>query len=158
MEGKWTNISTSSTVDSDEDFVTPSIIMQTAATTSNVLLSLDLSWSSSDRSTMFYVILHFSEIQNISSTAFREFSIYSEGSLVSNSTVPSKLSAKSAAFTDNGYTEHNLSLKATLMSTLPPLLNAVELYIITPSTGILTNDTDGKFHPRLPSAFFTILL
>lgn len=146
MQEGWTNISTISTVDQDKNFATPSVVMQTAATTSSTIQSLDLSWTWPIQSTTFYVILHISKIQNIPSTDLREFDIFSEGWLLFNSTVPDKLYPDWYTYVDTNYNEYNVSLKATSNSTLPPLLNAVELYVITPATGIPTNSGDGMFH------------
>jgi Malectin-like domain len=154
MQDGWTNISTSSTVDTDEDFATPSHVMQTAATTSSTKQPLDLLWTWDNKSTMFYVILHASEIQNIPSTALRVFDILADGWLLFNSTSPPKLKSRWYSYTDtNGY-EYNVSLKATSNSTLPPLLNAIELYTVTPAFGIPTNDGDGTFHQSTHSMFF----
>lgn len=129
----------------DTDFATPSLIMQTAATTLSTRQSLDLSWTSDNKSRVFLVILHIGEIENIPSTAFREFDIFANGKLVFNSTVPNKLYSGWASYTHTNNIEYNVSLKATSNSTLPPLLNALELYAITPSTGAATNGGDGKF-------------
>jgi Malectin-like domain len=130
----------------DKDFDAPSVVMQTAVTTSSTEESLDLYWTSSNKSTLFYIILHASEIQNIPSTALREFDILSDGSTLWNSTTLPKLEAYWYSYIDTGYYEYSVSLKATSNSTLPPLLNAIELYIITPASEFPTNDGDGTFH------------
>ncbi|KAJ3678962.1 hypothetical protein LUZ61_021126 [Rhynchospora tenuis] len=141
----WTAISTNSTFDPDPDYGIPSIVMQTAATTLSTKQSLDLSWSSDNKSTTFLVILHFGEIQDISRNALRQFDIFANGKAVAlfTSVVPDKLYPDSASYWSTGYDEYNVSLRATSNSTLPPILSALELYVITPATGIPTYSADG---------------
>lgn len=65
-----------------------------------------------------------------------------------NSLVAQKLLSGSAAYTTTTLNKYNVSLEATSRSTLPPLLNALELYTIMPITGIPTRSGDGKFDHR----------
>lgn len=146
MGQTWINISTSSTVDPDTDFATPSVVMQTAVTTLNTTQPLNLYWSSDNKSTVFYVILHISEIEDIPSTALRDFDIYANGDLAFSSIVPKKLHSWWASYTTKNQNEYNVSLYATSNSTLPPLLNAIELYVRTTATGIPTKSEDGMFY------------
>ncbi|KAJ3678964.1 hypothetical protein LUZ61_021128 [Rhynchospora tenuis] len=150
----WTNISTTSTFDPDTDFGTPSIVMQTAAITSSIKQPLELSWTLYDyqnKTTVFLVILHYGEIEDISPNDLREFDIFYNGRAVAlfTSIVPDKLYPGWATYSSTGYDVHNVSLKATSNSTLPPLLNAFELYVITPATGIPTYSADGDFPTSL---------
>ncbi|KAJ3678966.1 hypothetical protein LUZ61_021130 [Rhynchospora tenuis] len=139
---KWTVISSSLPVLSDTEFATPSLVMQTAVTTLSTTQSLDLSWSSNNRSTVFLVILHISEIQSIPPNALRQFDIFANGKLAFGSNIPPKLNAGWATYTHTTYIDYNVSLKATSISTLPPILNAFELYVITPTNGIPTYSSD----------------
>ncbi|KAJ3707704.1 hypothetical protein LUZ61_011409 [Rhynchospora tenuis] len=102
-----TYISTSSAVTPDQEFETPSLVMQTAAATLSTKQPLFLNWTSI-HSTEF-VILHFAEIQdNILKTDRRD-----------------------------------ITLEATSNSTLPPLLNAIELYGSAPVPAGPTYAPDG---------------
>ncbi|XP_078151951.1 putative LRR receptor-like serine/threonine-protein kinase At1g51880 [Carex rostrata] len=134
----WTNVSTSSKLDPDIDFETPSLVMQTAASTLNTAQPLEQYWNSDNESTVFYAILHFSEIQNIPSNGSRQFDVFANGFLLTSTFK----TASGWAYIHHGYSKYNVSLKATSSSTLPPLLNALEVYIIRPSTGIPTNNED----------------
>ncbi|KAJ4787493.1 Leucine-rich repeat protein kinase family protein [Rhynchospora pubera] len=138
----WRYIETNSTVQPDKDFATPSTVMQTAATTSSTNQSLDISWSSDNESTVFLIILHFSEIQELPPTALRQFDIFGNGVLALNSITPIKLYSEWAKYTHTWHTEYTASLKATSNSTLPPILNAFELYVVRPTTGIPTYSGD----------------
>lgn len=147
MQKTWINISTSSIVDPDKNFATPSLVMQTAATTSSTNQSIDYSWKSANESTNFFIILHMSEIQDIPSTSLREIDIFVDGfRLFNDSDVLKKLESFWVYYSDTGYNNYNVSVKATSRSTLPPLLNALEIYVKTPTTGIPTNNVDGMFY------------
>ncbi|KAJ1689483.1 hypothetical protein LUZ63_013638 [Rhynchospora breviuscula] len=142
----WTDISTTSTFDPDTDFGIPSIVMQTAAATLSVQQSLELSWppANNNKSTVFLVILHIGEVQDISSDDLRQFDIFWNGIAYASytSVVPYKLYPGWFSYRSTDHDEHNVSLRATSNSTLPPLLNAFELYVITPTTGIPTYSGD----------------
>ncbi|KAJ4821420.1 Leucine-rich repeat protein kinase family protein [Rhynchospora pubera] len=107
--------------------------MQTAATTSSTRQPLNFSLSSDDISTKYYVILHFADIA--SSNGSRKFSIYVNGRLMSPEYIPSFLSSSYINYTLTGFTNYNVSMVATSSSTLPPLLNAIELYTVAPLWG-----------------------
>ncbi|KAJ4806874.1 Leucine-rich repeat protein kinase family protein [Rhynchospora pubera] len=138
----WSSISTNSIVQPDPDYATPSIVMQTAATTSSTNQSLDISWTGDNESVEFLIILHIGEIQDIPRTDYREFNILSQNPLFSHVFAPSNLTSGWARYMDTGRTAYYTSLKATSKSTLPPILNAIELYVITPATGIPTYIAD----------------
>ncbi|KAJ4806872.1 Leucine-rich repeat protein kinase [Rhynchospora pubera] len=124
-------------------FCNPLYCHETAATTLSTKQSLDLSWSSDNKSTEFFVILHIGEIQDIPSNSLREFDIIADGDpLFDYHTVPRKLHSGWATYQETGYNDYNVSLKATSNSTLPPLLNAFELYIVRPTNGIPTYSGD----------------
>ncbi|VAH09497.1 unnamed protein product [Triticum turgidum subsp. durum] len=48
------------------------------------------------------------------------------------------------SFPNNGHHQYNVSLNATANSTLPPILNALEIFSVLPTTGITTATQDGK--------------
>jgi Malectin-like domain len=123
----------------------PSLIMQTAATSSSTKDPLLKYWNSNNASTMFYVILHFSEIQNASRS--RAFYIYSNGYLLFDEPFHLPwLTWQWASYVTSGFTRHNFTLVATSNSTLPPLLNGFELYKVAPVVGIPTYSGDGNLN------------
>ncbi|KAJ4780567.1 Leucine-rich repeat protein kinase family protein [Rhynchospora pubera] len=143
--GTSTDISTTSAVQPDSYSATPSLVMQTASTSSSTERTLSFSWSYDNQSSVCLVILHIFEIQDIPRTDFREFDILQDGDTTSKSSFnPSKLDTEPFVYTDTGDTKYNVSLQATSKSTLPPLLNAIEVYLIRPTYGIPTNGGDGK--------------
>jgi Malectin-like domain len=119
--------------------------MQTAATSSSIKDPLSMYWSSENAFTMFYVILHFSEIQNASRS--RAFNIYSNGYWLLNKPIsPPWLSWYWVTIATFGSTRYNLTLAATSDSTLPPLLNGFELYKVASVVGVPTYIGDGNFN------------
>ncbi|KAJ3678969.1 hypothetical protein LUZ61_021133 [Rhynchospora tenuis] len=79
---------------------------------------------------------------DIQANDLRQFDIFANGELAYNSTVPDILYSGWASYMHTAHTHYNVSLKATPNSTLPPLMNAFELYIVTPATGVPTDNGD----------------
>jgi hypothetical protein len=77
-----------------------------------------------DNST-YLLLLYFAELQRLPSNALRQFDI-----LVDSATW-------------NGSQQYTVSLVATRGATLPPILNAFEIYTVQPANEIATNDADG---------------
>ncbi|KAJ3695089.1 hypothetical protein LUZ60_000466 [Juncus effusus] len=150
----WTEISTTNVVKTDTSFQTPSRVLQTAAASSTITDSLDLLWTL-DASNNFFALLHISETQALKTTDYRAFNIYANGELLLNdSYVPEYLQSGWVNFTSKGKTNYNVSFKATKNSTLPPIINAFELYLIMPLTLLPTYPDDGL---SLSSLFLTIV-
>ncbi|KAJ3695091.1 hypothetical protein LUZ60_000468 [Juncus effusus] len=138
----WTEISTTNVVKTDTSFQTPSRVLQTAAASSTITDSLDLLWTL-DASNNFFALLHISETQALKTTDYRAFNIYANGELLLNdSYVPEYLQSGWVNFTSKGKTNYNVSFKATKNSTLPPIINAFELYLIMPLTLLPTYPDD----------------
>ncbi|KAJ3678977.1 hypothetical protein LUZ61_021141 [Rhynchospora tenuis] len=87
MLTSWTSISTTSTPEG-RAFEIPSSVLQTAAIPSSANGSIDLNWSAPDTSTIFFVVLHFAEIQVLQTNSLREFYIYANGELFFKDPVP----------------------------------------------------------------------
>jgi hypothetical protein len=128
----WTNITTSATVDVSNisSFDKPSVILQSAATPLNGT-RIDVACSSASDATLnqdnstYLLLLYFAELQRLPSNALRQFDI-----LVDSATW-------------NGSQQYTVSLVATRGATLPPILNAFEIYTVQPANEIATNDADG---------------
>ncbi|KAF4362054.1 hypothetical protein F8388_023906 [Cannabis sativa] len=103
-----TQLTTSLTVDSDghkNDYWLPPIVMNNAAVPIDKDGSLRFNVSSSDKNIGYYVYLHFAELQLIKPNESRAFNFYV-----------------------NGQSQYNFSLTKLQNSTLPPILNAIEIY------------------------------
>ncbi|XP_078149484.1 senescence-induced receptor-like serine/threonine-protein kinase [Carex rostrata] len=130
-------ISSNSTIEADPD-ETPAIVMQTAATTSSTQQPLNLYWNVDDKSSTYYWIFHFYEIQ-ASPTGQREFDLLINGAMGSKKIIFQTWYR--ITLQRSGFINYNVSLVATSNSTLPPLLNGYELYKIAP-VGVPTYSED----------------
>ncbi|CAB4272452.1 unnamed protein product [Prunus armeniaca] len=128
---KWTQLTTSLTVDaqSHNDYQVPSIAMRTASTPIDASASMDFSWESPDTSTEYYVYLHFAELQQLKANQSRAFNITLNGDYWFGPVVPEYLSTITV-FSRSSLTggNYSFSLVQTENSTLPPILNAMEIY------------------------------
>ena len=124
----------------------PSAVMQNAATVNGS--RIDFSWSPSDPSvnisSSYFFVFYFSELQNVQSNEVRQFDI-----IINNKTwntqpyTPPFLFADSFSGIVQGLASYSVSLVATKNSTLPPILNAMEMYLVEPITEVATNPGDG---------------
>ncbi|GJM90217.1 hypothetical protein PR202_ga06475 [Eleusine coracana subsp. coracana] len=118
----WTEISATSLVENylTDAYDAPSAVMQTAATPINGS-RIDLLWDPSDPSvnisSRYFFVLYFAELQNVPSNALRQFDII-------------------------GLPRYSISLVATKSATLPPILNAMEVYLTKPISDIATDPGD----------------
>ncbi|KAF3328436.1 putative LRR receptor-like serine/threonine-protein kinase [Carex littledalei] len=141
-ESSWNAISTGFSIEGFT-FEVPSLVLQTAVVPSTANSSIDITWSTSNKSTMFFVVLHFAEIQIVQNTSLREFYVYANGEQPLKDPVPLKyLTPGYVSYTIRGQKNHNVSLKNSASATLPPILNAYELYTILPVTMLPTDATD----------------
>ena len=152
----WTNINTTREVDVSNvanSFDKPSEILQNAATPVNGTTQMDISWSSDPSledahgNSTYLLFLYFAELLRVPSNGLRQFDI-----LVDNATgndgssqgfTPKYLSAEVVKRTAQGPGQHSVSLVATPAATLPPILNAFEIYSVKPMTEMATNSADG---------------
>ncbi|KAM6585293.1 hypothetical protein CsatB_012295 [Cannabis sativa] len=129
----WTQLTTSLTVDSDghkNDYWLPPIVMNNAAVPIDKYGSLRFNVSSSDKNIGYYVYLHFAELQLIKPNESRAFNFYVNGKLMYGPIVPKYLTTLTIhALTPlTGQSQYNFSLTKLQNSTLPPILNAIEIY------------------------------
>jgi hypothetical protein len=137
-------------LESDE-FEAPSKVMQTAITPRNASNNITFSWNSKpqprDPAPGYMAIMYFSELQRLSSSAVREFFV-EINDVVWRSTLGFR---PDYLFSDYSYstaplpasTRYNVSINATANSTLPPFINAIEVYSVISTTGVGTDSSDG---------------
>ncbi|WOL14609.1 hypothetical protein Cni_G23389 [Canna indica] len=143
----WTEVNTTSLVQiqASDLFEVPSAVLQTAVAPVNST-ELRFMWSFPDGVSVrpqYYIFLHFAEIQSLASGQSREFSIYLNENLVSDSMSLSYLLA-SARYTLRPLfpDRYEFLLNATASSTLPPIINALEVYSVLQLTGDATDSAD----------------
>ncbi|KAJ3678976.1 hypothetical protein LUZ61_021140 [Rhynchospora tenuis] len=124
-------------------FDVPSLVLQTAAVPSSANGSIDIKWSASDNSTSFFVLLHIAEIQIVPNNSLREFYLCQNEENILDPVPLTYHALVDVSYTYNGHIDYNISLKPTARATLPPILNAFELYTIMPTTWLPTQYGDG---------------
>ncbi|KAJ4821269.1 Leucine-rich repeat protein kinase family protein [Rhynchospora pubera] len=144
----WTEITTTSHIQNfpDDLFEAPSAVMQTAATPVNSS-EIQFYWDVNpiDKGLSYIANLHFSELMQLTENQKREFNIkinniqwynrwFSPDYLYSD--------AVYAVRSIDGFQRYNVLLAATANSTLPPILNAVELFIVLPVSAVPTDSGD----------------
>ncbi|XP_074561941.1 putative LRR receptor-like serine/threonine-protein kinase At1g05700 [Curcuma longa] len=145
----WNDVSTNSTVQnfSPDLFEVPSVVMQTAVTPINSSSLVITTWDSvPGYVNHFFPILHISEIFYLSGTnQSRQFNIFVNGfRWLGDIMTPDYL------YSDAVYSlvplpsspTYNVSLEALSNSTLPPILNAFELYVSMSNSSVPSDAGD----------------
>ncbi|KAK8706986.1 hypothetical protein V6N13_058055 [Hibiscus sabdariffa] len=127
----WNVVSTSLEINSNGNgYRAPLEVMRTAAMPSNGSNRLELLWTADDDDTEFYVYMHFAEVQRLEKNQTRKFNVSWNGSMMFGPFVPRHLYAatisNSEAFTGK---EHRISIHQTDDANLPPILNAIGIYM-----------------------------
>uniref|UniRef100_A0A7N0TWE5 non-specific serine/threonine protein kinase n=1 Tax=Kalanchoe fedtschenkoi TaxID=63787 RepID=A0A7N0TWE5_KALFE len=150
------SISTSRTViNTESNYAQPSAVMQTALTPIDPYGALGFSWKS-DLTTQYYLYLHFAEIQTLGTYDLRQFNIYLNGAIYGVNLTPRFLSA-TTMYTSTPITPtatlYNFTFVKTSLSTLPPILNAIELYSLTNMSQMETNSDDVEAVQSIKSTY-----
>ncbi|KAK3135027.1 hypothetical protein QOZ80_5BG0413720 [Eleusine coracana subsp. coracana] len=148
---EWLEVSTAEVVNGvfGSNFEMPSVVMQTAVT-ARVSKSIEFSWDAEPSHVYpdpgYICMLHFAELQHLNSNASRQFSITINGHVwyslyrpysFTSDTVYSKLP-------QHGSTKYNISIKAAANSTLPPIINAGEVFSVISTANVRTDVQDAK--------------
>lgn len=141
----WNRITTSRTIDLDQhnDYQPPSAVMRTAAIPVNASGSLSFFFDTNNSASQFYVYLHFAEVQELQANESRQMNITLNGENWYGPFSPDYL------YTTTIYSESALSggryefsiIKAG-NATLPPIINAMEIYMVNEMLQPETNQID----------------
>ncbi|KAJ3670935.1 hypothetical protein LUZ60_008361 [Juncus effusus] len=144
----WTEITTTSHVQNIQNdfFEAPSAVMQTAVIPVNSSM-LEFYWSPNpvDGNPSYLGTLHLSEIQELNSNQSRWFNITLNNVMWYGQPFSPQYLYTNAIYgfkPIRGADRYNVSLIQTENSTLPPILNAVELFIVLPVTDVPTDSGD----------------
>uniref|UniRef100_A0A7N0UJS8 Protein kinase domain-containing protein n=1 Tax=Kalanchoe fedtschenkoi TaxID=63787 RepID=A0A7N0UJS8_KALFE len=153
--GTMKSLSTSWTV-TDNIYHQPLGVMQTAVTPIDPDGPLGFFWKS-NLPTQYYLYLHFAEIQyDLATDDLRNFNIYLNGELYFKNFNLQWLSAMTIYTPEpitSALTLLNLTFEKTSLSTLPPILNAIELYTLTDMSQLETNSDDVKAVKSIKSTY-----
>ncbi|PWA83829.1 leucine-rich repeat transmembrane protein kinase protein [Artemisia annua] len=140
-----TCINTPDEIFSDPDFtnVAPSEVMASAITPIYPSHSLELSWYPVNATDSFCMYMYFAEIENLESNQTREFQVYLNGDNLGPIT-PSYHSTflLGEIRIDTVTPNYTLRITRTENSTLPPIINALELYTLKQMPQRQTDDRD----------------
>ncbi|XP_013618860.1 PREDICTED: probable LRR receptor-like serine/threonine-protein kinase PAM74 isoform X1 [Brassica oleracea var. oleracea] len=142
----WSQISTTLEVSNDNDYDPPKKALAAAATPSNASGPLTISWTPANPGDQYYLYSHFAEIQDLQDNDTREFDLLWNGVVSTETIIPSKLEINTLLDTPPetcGDERCRYQLIKTSRSTLPPLLNALEIYTVIKFPQSETNENDG---------------
>ena len=143
---EWTQISTSLNVNNSNRYVPPQVALKNAATPTNASAPLTIEWSSEKADDQYYLYSHFAEIQDLQTNETREFNMVWNENLYYGPLIPNKLqltTIRSQSPTTCKGGKCSFQLIRTNRSTLPPLLNAIEVYTVIQFPQSETNEIDG---------------
>uniref|UniRef100_A0A0A0K9P9 Protein kinase domain-containing protein n=1 Tax=Cucumis sativus TaxID=3659 RepID=A0A0A0K9P9_CUCSA len=143
-DNNYTPLSTLDSIVTDNLEDTPVVVMQTAATSKKGIQYLNFSWDSRNGSDEFYAYLYFAELEQLQSNEFRGFNItYDE--YMTGPIIPKYL----GTITDTSFlfplittSKHHISIFPIDNSTLPPIINALEIYTMMTISKIESYDGD----------------
>ncbi|CAA0384665.1 unnamed protein product [Arabidopsis thaliana] len=145
LDSNWKMISTETKVNDTGSFNLPHAVVTTAAIPTNASESMTYTNFLPFPSDKIFYFLHFSEVQVLGANETREFDILLNGKFIAESYRPEYMQPKTVL---NSYPvtcgegKCMFELRKTERSTLPPLLNAVELYIVVETPQAETNEND----------------
>ncbi|KAF7843423.1 putative leucine-rich repeat receptor-like protein kinase [Senna tora] len=141
----YTPLSTSFAVDTTNktEYELPSAVMKTAVTPRDSS-SLEFQFETGDPTLEFYVYMHFAEIEELQENERREFNITVNGNLWHKSLIPNYLHS-TTIFGEQSIRGSKLmfSMHKQQSSTLPPIINAIEIYIGKDFLQAPTDEEDG---------------
>ena len=133
--------------DSETEYKLPSKVMTTAIRPVNSCLPLDFHFDIGDSTLEFYVYMHFSELEQLQKNQSRNFSIILNGKSWGEANIVPKYLHSLTVSNKNPVrgSQLNFSIYKTLISSLPPILNAMEIYIVNDLLHKPTDQEDGVF-------------
>lgn len=133
--GETRYISTDQNINTNNRFDPPRAVMGTALTASTASRNINFYLQTGKTSHhLYYTYIHISELQILTPlNQTRGFNIYLNNDLFYGPYSPVYLSLMTLWARDPHFTQgYNISLRSTVNSTLPPLLNAYEIYTFEP--------------------------
>ncbi|KAM6583345.1 hypothetical protein CsatB_010347 [Cannabis sativa] len=155
MSTSWDSITTSQDVNNYENgYRVPLEVIMTAARPRNGSEALELKWNATDLSSEFYVFMYFAELEQLGRNQSRKFNVTWNGNPLFGPFVPRHLYttvvSNSKALVGK---EHRISIHKTKDSTLPPILNAVEIYMVKQKDELPTYSADVEAMEEVKSTY-----
>ncbi|AET01560.2 LRR receptor-like kinase [Medicago truncatula] len=142
----WRRLSTSLNNDHlvQNIYKPPTIVMSTAATPVNASAPLQFHWSSNNENDQYYLYIHFNEVEELAANETREFNITVNDKLWFGPVTPIYRTPDLIFSTEplRRAETYQISLSKTKNSTLPPILNAFEIYMAKDFSQLETQQDD----------------
>ncbi|KAD4982869.1 hypothetical protein E3N88_19540 [Mikania micrantha] len=106
----------------------PSKVMSTAIKTTNTSFDFVSSWKSTNETDEFFIYVHFAEIETLKINETRQFNIYINDVYRDGPLSPLDHTTSTYFFRANNATSYELAVSSTRNSTLPAIINAMEIY------------------------------
>ncbi|XVF05591.1 hypothetical protein REPUB_Repub05bG0185900 [Reevesia pubescens] len=130
-------------VDVSLDDYPPKAVFQNAFTTNRTSISISLGTNLPTTKVPIYMNMYFVEVSELGSTEKRSFELYVDGKSSSDPFIPSYEKAGQMSLTNfTASSNTTFSLVASSDSTLPPLINALEVFTISDELTDGTNSDD----------------
>lgn len=142
-----TTINTSEQVSVDDPlFFQPApAVMNTAETPINASDTLGYFWLPTDPTAAYFLYLYFAELKVLQANESREFDVLLNGKRWHNESISPGYLSEMVLFSTSPMTggTYEITLVKTANSTLPPILNAVEVYEVVNFSQSETSGQDG---------------
>lgn len=128
----------------------PSKVLSTASTVTNASAPMELfSWEDPDESNQYYVYMYFAELQVLKANQSRLFKIYLNDKIWLSENVNVKYLEQNVVYSTGPLTGRKTYTFKFIMSegsTLPPILNAYEVYKVMDSMQLTTKQEEGNIY------------
>jgi hypothetical protein len=120
--------------------------MRTALTNINSTYSgIIYTWNHASIAYNYIIYIHFAEVEILKENQKREFNVYLNGNFWDGPISPSNIiTTIKTASPLTGFSNYTIEFNRTSSSTLPPIINAMEIYIPKQFQLQQTDDQDGK--------------
>ncbi|OWM76526.1 hypothetical protein CDL15_Pgr005490 [Punica granatum] len=123
-----TNTTTIDNMSSTSAYKVPVEVLMTAERTSNASYSYRYSWRTNSSNDVWYIYIHFMELQMVQQGQVRQFQVAINGKALTTVTPEYLKPVTVASLPTSGNNRMNVTITAMSQSTLPPFLNAIEVF------------------------------
>ncbi|XXG57283.1 hypothetical protein AAC387_Pa03g4482 [Persea americana] len=146
-DGNWSSFNTpQKVINPNEAFQPPSAVMMTAIRPGNDNNELYYSWTAGHSFMQFHVYMYFAELERLEPNMKREFTVCCGTDSCFDGHISPEYLVTHTLLTNqplSGQYIYSCSFKKTPSSTLPPILNAIEILAILQHNSTPTRDQDG---------------
>jgi hypothetical protein len=129
----------------------PAVVMNTAVTSVNHDTPLKFAWAANNVNDQYYLYMHFNEVEELAANETRVFNISVNDKFWYGPVAPIYRTPYTTIFSLTPLPSaqtYQISLSKTENSTLPPILNAIEVYQVKNFSQSETEQEDGKLAPH----------